>query len=212
MSAHTFEIEHLGDDAPAQSHSAAEAQAHAGPTVALGFWIYLMSDCILFAGIFATYAVLSHATAGGPDGHALFDLPYVFTETMILLASSITYGMGMLAAVRGRRRVALSWLGLTALLGLAFLAMELNEFHHMIAEGAGPDRSAFLSAFFTLVGTHGLHVTAGLLWLGVLMAQVAVKGLSDTNLTRLNCLSMFWHFLDVIWIGVFTIVYLLGVL
>ncbi|MCQ4159496.1 cytochrome o ubiquinol oxidase subunit III [Roseomonas sp. GC11] len=179
--------------------------------VSLGFWIYLMSDCILFAGIFATYAVLSHATAGGPTSHELFELPYVLAETMILLASSVTYGMGMLAAVAQKRGKALAWLALTGLLGLSFIVMELNEFHHMIAAGAGPDRSAFLSAFFTLVGTHGLHVSAGLLWLVVLMSQVAVKGLTETNLTRLSCLSMFWHFLDIIWIGVFTIVYLMGV-
>jgi len=189
----------------------AEEEGHhdAGTATLLGFWIYLMSDCILFAGVFASYAVLEHAAAGGPTGKQLFELPYVLGETMCLLVSSFTYGMAMLGSHKGRGPV-LAWLAVTFLLGAVFIGMEVNEFHHLIAEGAGPGRSAFLSAFFTLVGTHGLHVTSGLVWMAVLMGQVAVKGLTEATRTRLNCLSLFWHFLDVIWIGVFTVVYLKG--
>ena len=169
-----------------------------------------MSDCILFAGVFATYAVLGGEVAGGPTGKQLFDLPYVLVETFCLLISSFTYGMAILAVNGDKRGQVLAWLLVTFLLGLSFICMELNEFHHMIAEGAGPDRSAFLSSFFTLVGTHGLHVTSGLIWMAVLMAQVMQRGLTSVNQTRLMCLSLFWHFLDIIWIGVFTVVYLKG--
>ncbi len=180
-------------------------------TALLGFWVYLMSDCILFAGLFATYAVLSGHVAGGPTGRALFDLPYVLTETFCLLISSFTCGLAMLAMNREKRGEMLGWLALTFLLGLLFIGMEVHEFLRLIGEGAGPDRSAFLSGFFTLVGTHGLHVTSGLIWMAVLMSQVMLKGLTPTSQTRLACLSLFWHFLDVIWVGVFTVVYLLGV-
>jgi cytochrome o ubiquinol oxidase subunit 3 len=155
--------------------------------------------------------VLRGQTAGGPGGRDLFDLPYVAVETGCLLVSSFTYGMAMIAAERSRQTAALRWLGLTLLLGLAFMGMELHEFGELIARGAGPDRSAFLSAFFTLVATHGLHVTAGMIWMATLIGHVLRRGLTDANLTRLTCLSMFWHFLDVVWIGVFTVVYLLGV-
>jgi cytochrome o ubiquinol oxidase subunit 3 len=180
-------------------------------TTLLGFWIYLMSDCLLFAGLFASYAVLSGHVADGPTGRTLFDLPYVLTETFCLLISSFTCGLAILAMNRQRSGQTLGWLSLTFLLGLTFIGMEVREFLHMIGEGAGPDRSAFLSGFFTLVGTHGLHVTSGLIWMAVLMAQVVQKGLTPTNQTRLACLSLFWHFLDIIWVGVFTVVYLLGV-
>jgi cytochrome o ubiquinol oxidase subunit III len=182
----------------------------AGSTTILGFWIYLMSDCLLFAALFATYSVLAQETAGDPTGRALFALPYVLTETFCLLLSSFTYGMAMLALNKRRRSGVLGWLAVTFLLGLCFIGMELNEFHRMVGEGAGPDRSAFLSSFFALVGTHGLHVSSGLIWMAVMMIQVALRGLSPTNCTRLMCLSLFWHFLDIIWIGVFTAVYLLG--
>ncbi len=189
-----------------------EAEHHdTRATALLGFWVYLMSDCLLFAGLFASYAVLSGHVADGPTGKTLFDLPYVLAETFCLLISSFTCGLAMLAMNRGRRDQTLAWLSLTFLLGLVFIGMEVHEFLRMIGEGAGPDRSAFLSGFFTLVGTHGLHVTSGLIWMAVLMSQVMLKGLTPTSQTRLACLSLFWHFLDIIWVGVFTIVYLLGV-
>jgi cytochrome o ubiquinol oxidase subunit III len=176
----------------------------------LGFWIYLMSDCILFAALFATFAVLRDQTAGGPDGQQIFDLPYLAVETGFLLASSFTYGLAMIEMQRLRQTAVLCWLGVTLLLGLSFLGMEVHEFSQLVAAGNGPDRSGFLSAFFTLVGTHGLHVTAGIVWMLVMIAHILRRGLTETNQTRLACLSMFWHFLDVVWIGVFTIVYLLG--
>jgi len=177
-----------------------------------GFWIYIMTDCVLFATVFVGYVVLSHNYAGGPTGKELFDLPYAFGETMFLLFSSVTYGFAMLAMYRGNRKQVLAWLAVTFLLGLGFISMELHEFTGMIMEGNGPDRSAFLSGFFTLVGTHGAHVSVGLLWMAVMMGQVMTKGLSTRVQSRLMRLSMFWHFLDVIWIGVFTVVYLMGVL
>jgi len=178
----------------------------------LGFWLYLMSDCLLFAVLFATYAVLGRSYAAGPSGADLFDLPLVAVNTGLLLVSSITYGFAMIAMLAGRKRQLLAWLALTGLLGLGFLGIELYEFAHLLHEGAGPQRSAFLSAFFTLVGTHGLHVTFGCIWLVTLMVQVGRHGLTRENKRRLVCLSMFWHFLDVVWIGVFTFVYLMGVL
>ena len=184
---------------------------HSSPTL-LGFWIYLMSDALIFATLFATYGVLATAYAGGPTGRELFDLPLVALNTAFLLLSSITYGMAMLDMEAGRKRGVLAWLSVTGLLGLAFVGVELFEFSHLIAEGATPQRSAFLSAFFTLVGTHGLHVMFGLLWIGVMLAQVSQRGLSVENRRRLTCLGMFWHLLDVVWIGVFTFVYLFGAL
>ena len=185
-------------------------QAEGVANRAFGFWIYLMTDLVLFAALFVTFAVLSRSTAGGPDGRALFDLPHVFIETMLLLLSSAGHGMVMLAVHRGARGAALGWLAVTFLLGLGFVAMEVHEFHGMIAAGHGPGRSAFLSAFFTLVGTHGTHVSFGLVWMLVMMLQVATKGLSAAVRDRLLRLGMFWHFLDIVWIGVFTVVYLLG--
>ena len=179
---------------------------------AFGFWIYIMSDLVLFATIFATYAVLGHNYAGGPTGKDLFHLPYTFGETMLLLFSSATYGLSMLAMNKNRKDLVLRWLLVTFLLGLGFLAMEINEFHHMILDGNGPERSAFLSAFFTLVGTHGSHVAFGLIWMSVMMGQIIAKGLSAPVQSRLIRLSIFWHFLDIIWVGVFTIVYLMGVM
>lgn len=177
-----------------------------------GFWLYLMTDCILFASIFAVYAVLVNNVAGGPSGHEIFELPYVLGETALLLFSSITYGFAMLALFKGKKTQVLGWLAMTFLLGAGFIAMEINEFHILIAEGYGPSRSGFLSGFFTLVGTHGLHVTSGLIWMAIMMYQVQKNGLTATNKTRLSCLSLFWHFLDVVWICVFTVVYLMGTL
>ncbi|MBB5417422.1 cytochrome o ubiquinol oxidase subunit III [Paraburkholderia atlantica] len=184
----------------------------AGSVKVLGLWVYLMSDCILFGSLFASYAVLTRAFAGGPGPRDIFELPYVLVETFALLLSSITYGYAMLAVHRRDQKAVLRWLALTFLLGAAFIGMEINEFHHLISLGYGPQRSAFLSGFFALVGTHGLHVAAGLIWMAVVQHQVATKGLTATNITRLSCLSLFWHFLDLVWICVFTIVYLLGVL
>ncbi|MBI1172895.1 cytochrome o ubiquinol oxidase subunit III [bacterium] len=179
-----------------------------GSSTALGFWVYLMSDCLMFAVLFAAYGVLGGNLAAGPGPKDLFDLNLVAVNTAMLLLSSITYGFALLAAYQGRQRATLVWLLVTLGFGLAFLGIELTEFAHLIAEGAGPQRSAFLSAFFALVGTHGLHVAFGSIWLVTLMVQVLQKGLIAANLRRLLCLSMFWHFLDVVWIGVFTFVYL----
>ncbi|NDP60031.1 MAG: cytochrome o ubiquinol oxidase subunit III [Oxalobacteraceae bacterium] len=178
----------------------------------LGFWLYLMSDCLVFAALFAVYAVLGRNYAGGPTGAELFDLPLVALNTAFLLVSSITYGFAMLEMQRKRVRSTLIWMGITGLIGACFIGLEMYEFIHLIHEGAGPQRSGFLTAFFTLVGTHGLHVMFGIIWLVTLMLQVSVHGLTTENSRRLMCLSMFWHFLDVVWIGVFTFVYLMGVL
>jgi cytochrome o ubiquinol oxidase subunit III len=178
--------------------------------VAYGFWIFLLSDFVLFSGLFAAYAVLSDQTAGGPTGTELFNLRNVFIETACLLLSSYTCGLGALAAER--RRVDYFYLSalFTFLLGAAFLAIESSEFAGMVSKGAGPWRSAFLSAFFTLVGTHGAHVTSGLIWFAYMLAQVYVKGLRPRVLRRLLCFSLFWHALDIVWIGVMTLVYLIG--
>lgn len=190
-----------------------EEEHHAeGGSTNLGFWIYLMSDCLIFAVLFATYGVLGGSLAGGPGPRDLFGLWLVAANTAMLLISSITYGFAMLAMVRGDVNQTLKWLAITGLFGLAFVSIELYEFSHLIHEGAGPQRSAFLSAFFALVGTHGLHVSFGILWLVVLMVQVRTRGLIPANQRRLTCLSLFWHFLDLVWIGVFTFVYLLGVM
>ncbi len=176
----------------------------------LGFWLYLMSDCLLFAVLFACYGVLGRNYAAGPSGADLFDLKLVAINTAFLLASSITYGFAMLEMQQNHKGTTLFWLFVTGLFGAAFLSLELYEFYHLIHEGATPQRSAFLSSFFTLVGTHGAHVTFGCIWLVTLMVQVAKHGLIPANRRRLICLSMFWHFLDVVWIGVFTFVYLMG--
>ena len=198
--------------APDLFHLEEEPHHPEGSSTMLGFWIYLMSDCLIFAMLFAAYAVLGSSYAGGPGPKQLFDLPLVALNTSMLLLSSITYGFAMLAMNDGKRGETQLWLAITGLFGLAFLGIELSEFRHLIHEGATPQTSAFLSSFFTLVGTHGLHVTLGVIWLVVLMVQVQVKGLIPANRRRLMCLSLFWHFLDVIWIGVFTFVYLMGML
>ncbi|CAJ0993127.1 cytochrome o ubiquinol oxidase subunit III [Pantoea sp. Nvir] len=182
----------------------------AGANKIFGFWIYLMSDCIIFATLFATYAVMVNNTAGGPAGKDIFKLPFIFIETMSLLLSSITYGMAVIAMDKENNSAVISCLILTFLLGISFIGMEIYEFHHLIAEGFGPSRSGFLSGFFTLVGTHGLHVISGLIWMAVLLFQIAIRGLTSVNCTRIMCLSLFWHFLDVVWICVFTVVYLMG--
>ena len=178
----------------------------------LGFWLYLMSDCLIFACLFAAYGVLGRDYAGGPSAAQVLELPVVAMNTTLLLLSSITYGFGLLEMLQNRRGPMMAWLIVTGLLGAGFVALELTEFSHLISIGAGPQRSAFLSSFFTLVGTHGLHVTCGLIWMVVLLVQVSKKGLTPANKRRLMCLSMFWHFLDVVWVGVFSFVYLMGVL
>ncbi|MGF6495670.1 cytochrome o ubiquinol oxidase subunit 3 [Luteibacter sp. 621] len=191
---------------------AREEHDHSGGATMIGFWIYLMSDALIFASLFAVYGVLSRNYAGGPGPKQLFDLSLVAVNTGLLLASSITFGVAMLAMAAGRTGRTMLWLAITGLLGAAFLGVELHEFATLVAEGAGPGRSAFLSSFFTLVGTHGTHVAFGLVWLIVLLLQIGKRGLSDDNRRRVMCLSMFWHFLDIVWIGVFTFVYLLGVI
>ncbi|HRE35280.1 cytochrome o ubiquinol oxidase subunit III [Sphingopyxis terrae] len=183
-----------------------------GHSTMLGFWIYLMSDCLIFAILFACYAVLGGNYAAGPAPKDLFDLKLIALNTAMLLFSSITYGFAVLQMQQGKVKGTQLWLAITGLFGLAFLSIELYEFHHLIELGATPQRSAFLSAFFTLVGTHGLHVTFGIIWLVTLMIQLGKHGLIAANKRRVMCLSMFWHFLDVVWIGVFTIVYLMGML
>lgn len=176
----------------------------------LGFWIYLMTDIVLFASLFATYAVLRSGTAGGPDGKDLFEMPFVLGETIILLVSSFTMGMALLFAQRGFRKAALTAMLVTFGLGVAFLVMEVSEFVKFTAEGAGWDRSAFLSAFFTLVATHGLHITVGLIWMLVMMFRYVQRKGAESDVARIGLLSLFWHFLDIIWIFIFTFVYLVG--
>ena len=178
----------------------------------VGFWLYLMTDCILFASLFATFAVLRGNTNGGPVGAELFDLNFVLIETILLLASSFTCGLAIIAAHANRRKFVLIGLAVTFALGAGFLGMELYEFAQLASEGHGWQGSAFLSAFFTLVGTHGLHIATGLLWMLVLAVQVIRVGLGGSTVKRLTLFSLFWHFLDVIWILIFTIVYLLGAL
>lgn len=206
------------NDAHMMSASTAPAarfhvEDHHGPAdggTMLGFWIYLMSDCLIFAVLFACYGVYGQSYAAGPSGVDLFDLNMIAVATALLLLSSLTFGMAMIAMQQAQRARVLSWLAVTGALGLGFLAISAYEFHHLIHIGAGPQRSAFLSIFFTLVGTHALHVLIGCLWLGVLMRQVSSHGLIPANRIRLMCLSLFWHFLDIVWIGVFSFVYILG--
>ncbi len=178
--------------------------------VAYGFWIFLLSDIILFSALFASYAVLSGQTAGGPSGRVLFELRHVGIETLCLLFSSYTCGLGLLAIERRRLRGFYVAFAITFVLGATFLGLELSEFAGMVARGAGPSRSAFLSAFFSLVGLHGAHVTAGLLWLCFMVAQTAVRGPRDFVRRRLLCFSLFWHALDIIWVALLTLVYLMG--
>lgn len=184
--------------------------AHITDRVTFGFWVYLMSDCVLFAGLFATYTVLHTSTFGGPGVDSIVRLHYVATETLLLLASSFTVGLAVLAAHAGKKKQTLVALAATLLLGLGFLGMELGEFITLAGEGSGPGRSAFLSSFFTLLGTHGLHVALGAVWMLVLMAHVAYRGLAAGTTRKLMCLALFWHFLDIIWIFIFTFVYLMG--
>jgi cytochrome o ubiquinol oxidase subunit 3 len=200
----------------AQLHNEVELQeeVHTASAKALfGFWVYIMSDCLLFASMFAAYAVLHTSTFGGPSGKDLFNMPFVLTETLILLTSTFTYGLVTLYAHKKEHKTkVISWILVTGILGAAFLVMEVTEFRNLITEGNGPDKSAFLSSFFTLVGTHGLHVFVGLIWMISLGVQVIRNGLSGRMAQKLSMLGLFWHFLDIIWIFIFTIVYLMGVI
>jgi cytochrome o ubiquinol oxidase subunit 3 len=205
----TFGLTHGGSEDTGLGHRGPESKSIVVP---YGFWLFVLSDMVLFSALFATYAALSHATDGGPVSNQLFDRNLVAIETMALLLSSFTCGLAMITAKRGNIVWTLGWLVVTGLLGLVFLSIELYEFSSMIAEGAGPQRSAFLSSFFTLVGCHGAHVTCGLLWIGTMMAQIWSKGFRDHIMRRLLCLSVFWHALDIIWVAIFTIVYLIGTL
>lgn len=175
-----------------------------------GFWVYLMTDCILFGTLFATYAVLHSGVADGPTSKELFSLPFALVETFVLLISSFTSGLAVLAVHRRDKNWAMKWLGVTFALGVLFLVMELHEFADFVSEGYSWTRSAFLSSFFTLVGTHGLHITSGLVWIVVMLAQIAIKGTNIAVIRRVTCLGLFWHFLDVVWIFIFTFVYLMG--
>jgi cytochrome o ubiquinol oxidase subunit III len=203
----TIGLTHGGSEDTGLGHRGPESKSIVVP---YGFWLFVLSDMVLFSALFATYATLAHATDGGPASNQLFDRNLVAVETLALLVSSFVCGLAMIAAKRANMLWTQGWLLLTGLLGFVFLSIELYEFASMIGEGAAPQRSAFLSAFFTLVGTHGLHVTFGIVWLVTLMVQVRQHGLIAENQRRLMCLSMFWHFLDVVWIGVFTFVYLMG--
>lgn len=182
-----------------------------GKTI-IGFWMYLMTDCILFATLFATYAVLHNNTFGGPSSGDLFNLSTAFTETMILLVSSVVCGFAVLSSLRNKKNHVVGWFIIAFLLGASFIALELHEFIQLIEEGNSWKRSGFLSSFFTLVGTHGLHVSFGLLWMIVIMAQVFILGITVETFRRLVVFSMFWHFLDLVWIFIFTFVYLMGVI
>ncbi len=190
--------------------SRAEEEIAVHKRKSLGFWVYLMTDCVLFATLFATFAVLRTATAGGPAGSDIFDLDFVLIETMILLTSSFTVGLGVLAAGHGLKKQAITWLSITFLLGASFLTMELWEFSHLVNEGHGWQVSAFLSAFFTLVATHGLHIAVGLIWMLVVIFRLLQRNFKETDVRRLSILGLFWHFLDVIWIFIFSFVYLIG--
>lgn len=205
-------VYYIAEDPHAHHGGHDDHGGHPNNTTGLGFWIYLMTDCLIFAILFAMYAILGRNYAAGPSPADLFELDLILINTFMLLFSSITFGFAMLQSYKGNVKGTVNWLWVTALFGLAFLAIEIYEFYHLIHIGATPYRSAFLSSFFTLVATHGLHVTFGIVWLVTLVFQLKKHGLNVSNQRRLMCLSMFWHFLDLIWICVFSFVYLMGVL
>ena len=202
-------LTHMGSEDTGLGHRGPESKSIVVP---YGFWLFVLSDMVLFSALFATYASLVNATDGGPTTSQLFDRNLVAIETLALLVSSFVCGLAMITAKRKNMLWTQAWLVLTGPLGLVFLSIELHEFASMVAEGAPPQRSAFLSAFFTLVGCHGAHVTAGLMWLGTMMAQIWAKGFRQDIMRRLLCFSVFWHALDIIWVAIFTIVYLIGTL
>ncbi len=188
----------------------AQLRAEADSKTIFGFWVYIMTDCVLFASLFAAFAVLRNNAFGGPSGETLFSMPFVLSETLILLTSSFTCGLAILAARSGQKNRSLILFGLTFILGLAFLGLELHEFANLYNDGNSWRRSGFLSAFFTLVGTHGFHITVGLIWMAVMMYRLAKTGLTESSIRRLSMLSLFWHFLDIVWIFIFTVVYMMG--
>jgi len=190
--------------------TAAAHEARANDRSIFGFWVYLMTDLIMFAGLFAAFAVLRNNTFGGPAGHDFFNLPFVLEETMILLTSSFSCGLMTLAANRGDKKQTFLWLAATFVLGVSFLTLELGEFSRLVAAGNGWTRSAFLSSYFALVGTHGLHIAVGLLWIAVAAVQIWIRDLTPFTASKLNRFALFWHFLDLVWIFIFTIVYLMG--
>ena len=192
-----------------EPHESAQERAKQDDKVTFGFWVYLMTDLLMFAVLFATYVVLHRNTFGGPGANELFELPLALTETLILLTSSFTCGLGMLAARAGNKSKTILFFGLTFILGLSFLGIELSEFSKLINEGNTFTRSGFLSSFFTLVGTHGIHITSRLLWLAILLIYIMKKGLTHSAVRKLTLLSLFWHFLDIVWIFIFTMVYLM---
>ena len=202
-------LTHLGSEDTGLGH---RGPASKSIVVPYGFWLFILSDMVLFSALFATYASLVRATDGGPTTNQLFDRNLVAIETLALLVSSFVCGLAMIAAKRKNMLWTQGWLVVTGLLGVVFLSIEIYEFSSMISEGAGPQRSAFLSSFFTLVGCHGAHVTCGLLWIGTMTAQIWAKGFRQDIMRRLLCLSVFWHALDIIWVAIFTIVYLIGTL
>jgi cytochrome o ubiquinol oxidase subunit 3 len=185
-------------------------EAEANDRVMFGFWVYLMTDLLMFAVLFAVYAVLHGNTVGSPSGNELFSLPLALVNTLLLLTSSFTCGLGMVAARRGLKKQVLTWFGITFVLGLAFLSVELYEFAELIHEGHSMTVNAFLSSFFILVGTHGLHITSGLLWMAITLIFVVKRGLNPPLVRKLGLLSLFWHFLDIVWIFIFTVVYLMA--
>jgi len=205
----TIGLGHGGSENTGLGHRGPESKSIVVP---YGFWLFILSDMIIFSALFATYATLVNATDGGPTTNELFDRNLVAVETVALLLSSFVCGLAMITAKRANMVWTQVWMVLTGLLGVVFLAIELYEFGKLIGEGAGPQRSAFLSSFFTLVGCHGLHITAGLLWLGTMMAQIWAKGFQQHIMRRLLCFSVFWHALDIVWVAIFTIVYLIGTL
>lgn len=187
---------------------AASHQAATNDRTMFGFWVYLMTDLLMFGVLFAVYAVLHNSTASGPTGRELFSLPLALTETFLLLTSSFSCGIGMVWARLGRKSQVLGWFGLTFVLGLSFLGLEIHEFAKLIQEGHTAQSNAFLSSFFTLVGTHGLHIISGLLWMATALIFVTKRGLTPPLVRKLNLLSLYWHFLDIVWIFIFSIVYL----
>jgi cytochrome o ubiquinol oxidase subunit 3 len=202
--------------AAANSHEHSPEHAHGHhdqeSMKVLGFWIFLVTDCLIFGTLFATYVVLRAHTDGGPIGKELFEVPGFVAETFILLTSSFTSGLAVLAMNKGSVKQLIGWLIVTALLGAAFVGLEVNEFVKMVGEGATISRSAFLSAFFTLVGTHGVHVSIGLIWMIALMIQLSRRGITPVTRRKITIISLYWHFLDIVWIFIFTIVYLMGVM
>lgn len=194
----------------AQAHPYPDTHQDTFSKTLFGFWVYLMTDCVLFGTLFATFIVLHSHVAQGPSGHEIFSMPYVLAETMILLTSSFTSGLALLSPSLHEKKKVLFWFGITFFLGVFFVVMEVMEFVHLVKDGHGWDQSAFLSAFFTLVGTHGLHISLSLVWMIVLLIPVCRHGLTPVSFKRLSCLRLFWHFLDVVWIFIFTIVYLMG--